>query len=289
MQAFVDSEMEQAFLDTVAETARKTSDKALPGVSYQSFAEVTTGTPLVYGVWNVIPHNVNLDVTLTEKDGKFTLKAKGRIAITLSFWARLLTKWSLFGLNDYGTFTFDDPDFELSIIATHNTAKTVLGQGQGQGHQQARNLGQAAVDFEKAALALKDKLTGEYVDTRGANENKEVLGWTASEVKLKLNLNLAAGGKANKWYLNTILSGPVQWLFEGKLRKYIAEKGASTIAKQLTGTNAMSQYFGKNEFKITVKNHIKLEDPSYTSMRAGVSLEATVQTGSQGGIGTSSA
>jgi len=36
MQAFVDSEMEQAFLDTVAETARKTSDKALPGVSYQS-------------------------------------------------------------------------------------------------------------------------------------------------------------------------------------------------------------------------------------------------------------
>jgi len=97
-------------------------------LSFQSYAEVREGLPLVYCIWNVILHAVDLDVSLQAKDGQMTFTAKGRLALTLSFWARLLTKFEMFGLNDHGTLTIDDPAFEISIKATHKTAKKKGGR-----------------------------------------------------------------------------------------------------------------------------------------------------------------
>ena len=286
MTDLVNSQMQQAFIDTVKKDMQESSPKALPGVSFQSYAEPMTGTPLVYGIWNVIVHAVDLSVALEVKNGVMTFTATGRLALTLSFWARLLTKFKAFGLSESGTLTIDDPEFEVSIKATHKTAKKAVKAEPAQGTPET--LGQAARALEETAKKLTKQLEGEYVAIVDEEEEAKETAWTASSVHLKLNMNFAQGTKVQSWYLQKILCKPLQWLFQGKLRNAIAVKGASAIAGKFAGTNALSNFFGQNDFRMKVQNHIKLTDPSYTQvMESGVSLEATAERAQpvQGGQG----
>ena len=68
--------------------------------------------------------HIHMQLALDVKDGHLTLSAKGRVAASVSFWARVLSKHKVFGFNDYGSFTLDDPNFELVVKATYGSLES---------------------------------------------------------------------------------------------------------------------------------------------------------------------
>ena len=258
---------EDAFKKAIgADLEGATDPKALPGVKFFSFLPIM-GKPLAFGVYNFVPKVIDVDVKMHMNATALTLELTGSLGLTMDFYFRLMDVISIFGINDHGSLTINDPDFKLIVTAT-------IGDPIAKPEELSKEMQQAK---DKIADALNQANAGNLLNEAGkkavakAAEKAATAGskhWTAGEVELAIDIDLGHL-KAGRWYTRWLVK-PITYMFKNTISKAITDYGAGFIASLFVGESSLADFFKDRD--IDLDTRIKMHDPTIPPAERSVSV-----------------
>jgi hypothetical protein len=247
---------EDAFKSAIGTDLQGATDpKALPGIKYFSFLPIM-GRPLAYGVYNFVPKVIDVDVKMHKNATALTLELTGKLGLTMDFYFRLMDVNSIFGINDHGSLTINDPDFKLVVSATIGDPIDVATL-----EKLSAEMQQAK---DKFADALNQANAGNFLNKAGEKAAKKGAPagskhWTASEVELAMDIgNWGISGRS-RWFTRWLVH-PITYMFKNTISKAIADYGAGFIASVFVGESSLAKFFKDRD--IDLDTRIKMHDPT---------------------------
>ena len=262
---------EDAFKKAIGTDLQGATDpKALPGVKFFSFLPIM-GKPLAFGVYNFVPKVIDVDVKMHMNATALTLELTGSLGLTMDFYFRLMDVYSIFGINDHGSLTINDPDFKLIVTASLGDPIDVATL-----EKLSTEMQQAK---DKIADALNQANAGNLLSKAGkkaaAKAAKAATAdskhWTAGEVELAIDMDLGQL-KAGRWYTRWLVK-PITYMFKNTISKAITDYGAGFIASLFVGESSLADFFKDRD--INLDTRIKMHDPTIPPAERSVSADGS--------------